>query len=159
MCEMPTSIAIRDALPEEAELLSNLAQRSKAHWGYSRQFMEACIAELTYQPDVIEDDNFNFVLAEMGSEIVGFYATKRLSQSQYEMEALFVEPQHIGLGIGRELIENSLAHISKNRGTTLLVQGDPNSEDFYLAIGGRQVGSRESGSIPGRFLPLFEISA
>jgi hypothetical protein len=29
--------------------------------------------------------------------------------------------------------------------------------DFYRTVGARQVGSRESGSIPGRFLPLFEI--
>jgi hypothetical protein len=34
---------IRDARPDEAALLSDLAMRSKAHWGYD---------ELTFTPDL-----------------------------------------------------------------------------------------------------------
>jgi len=34
-------------------LLSNLAFRSKAHWGYSDEFMAACRDELTYSSEKI----------------------------------------------------------------------------------------------------------
>ena len=43
-------------------------------------------------------------------------------------------------------------------GSTLTIQGDPNAEKFYLAAGARHSGTRESASIPGRFLPTFSIS-
>ena len=39
----------------------------------------------------------------------------------------------------------------------LIVQGDPNAESFYRAAGGICTGQSESGSVPGRFLPLFRI--
>jgi hypothetical protein len=44
---MTESITIRQAIFGEGQLLSDLAFRSKAYWGYSSEFMEACQAELT----------------------------------------------------------------------------------------------------------------
>ena len=35
------TLSIREARPDEAELLSELAFRSKAHWGYDAEFLEA----------------------------------------------------------------------------------------------------------------------
>jgi len=88
---------------------------------------------------------------------MGFYAIERVSKTEYELEALFVDPKYIGTGCGRRLIKHALKNVATKGGEILVIQGDPNSEEFYLAAGGHQIGSRESGSIPGRFLPLFEI--
>ncbi|MEE8545291.1 MAG: hypothetical protein V3T29_05715 [Alphaproteobacteria bacterium] len=41
---------IRPARPGEAAALTDLALRSKAHWGYDAAFMAACRAELTVTP-------------------------------------------------------------------------------------------------------------
>ena len=41
---------IRPARSGEAKALSDLALRSKAHWGYDAAFMAACRAELTVTP-------------------------------------------------------------------------------------------------------------
>lgn len=155
---MTTSIALRCAVPEEASFLSSLSLRSKAHWGYSEDFIKSCVEELTFTPGQLENDDFNFVVAQTDQAIVGFYATKRLTLTQFELEALFVEPKHIGFGIGRQLIEHALDSIRTSNGAVLRIQGDPNAENFYIAAGGRKIGSKESGSIPGRYLPLFEIS-
>jgi predicted N-acetyltransferase YhbS len=73
------------------------------------------------------------------------------------MDALFVDPDHIGTGVGRTLMNHALQLLSQCGAAHLLIQGDPNATRFYLAAGGRQVGTRESASIPGRFLPMFEI--
>lgn len=154
---MTISIVFRTAVSEEATFLSSLALRSKSHWGYSEDFIKSCVEELTFSPDQLQNDDFNFVVAESGHTIVGFYATKRLSAAEFELEALFVEPKHIGSGLGRQLIEHALESIRNSDGKFLRIQGDPNAEEFYLAAGGRKIGSRESGSIPGRYLPLFEI--
>jgi len=151
-------ISIREARPHEAEHLSGLALRSKGHWGYSEAFLAACAAELTIHPQQIEGEQMDVVVAERSGKIAGFYALAPVSASAFELHALFVEPQHIGSGIGRVLLEHALALVATRSGTTLLIQGDPHAEEFYLAAGARLIGSRESGSIAGRLLPMYEIA-
>ena len=150
-------LTLRDAAPGEAEELSALALRSKAHWRYSKEFIESCKRELTYRPGQIADEKFDFVVAELDSVVAGFYALEAISPKQYELEALFVEPEHIGKGIGRTLMQHAVNTVAAKSGESVLIQGDPNAEKFYLAAGAKPIGTRESGSIPGRQLPLFEI--
>jgi N-acetylglutamate synthase-like GNAT family acetyltransferase len=151
------SITIRDARPEEAAFLSALALRSKAHWGYSQEFIRSCEKELTFQSKQIADDKHYFSVGELDSVIAGFYALESISTQQFELEALFVEPNHIGKGIGRGMLQHALNVVAARSGESVLIQGEPNAEKFYLAAGAKQIGTRESGSIPGRTLPLFEI--
>jgi GNAT superfamily N-acetyltransferase len=154
---MPDLITIRDAAPDEAAYLSALALRSKAYWGYSREFIQSCKTELTYRPSQIADERYHFVVAQLDAAAVGFYALEAISPRQFELEALFVDPQHIGAGVGRQLMQHALDSVAAKSGESLLIQGDPNAEKFYLAAGAKLIGTRESGSISGRHLPLFEI--
>ncbi len=151
------TILIRNARPDEATTLNALAMRSKAYWGYSNEFMEACREELSVLPGAIESDKFHYAVAERRGEIVGYYALERLSASAFELEALFVEPAHIGSGVGWALITHAKRYAAGAGGRVLVIQGDPNAASFYRAAGGALTGSRESASIPGRFLPMFEI--
>jgi len=154
---MISSSTFRKAIPNDARVLSALALRSKAHWGYSREFLKMCESELTVQAHQIENSNLDYVVAEVCSTVVGFYALKKTSKEKFELEALFVEPEHIGTGLGRRLIRHALDAVKGQGGESLRIQGDPNAENFYLAAGGKCIGTRESASIPGRLLPLFEI--
>jgi GNAT superfamily N-acetyltransferase len=149
--------SIRDACPDEAELLSELAIRSKAHWGYSPEFLESCRSELAVDANRIGSDDFKCKVAADTNGILGFYIVEKISEGVYELEALFVEPEHIGKGIGRLLVQHAIKLLSESRASRLIIQGDPNAARFYVAAGARQVGFRESNSIPGRHLPLFEI--
>ena len=61
---------IRTAKAEENEALSGLAMRSKAHWNYDADFLEACRQDLTYtQQDI--SHHIVYVIEEMG-QVVGF---------------------------------------------------------------------------------------
>lgn len=151
------TIIIRDAAPDEATLLSDLALRSKAYWGYSDEFMDACRHELTIRPSSIKSDRIQYAVAERRFKVAGFYAIARLSVSEFELEALFVEPLHIGSGVGRALMNHAKYHAAALGGRIIIVQSDPNAEKFYRAAGGRPAGVQESKSIPGRFLPTLEI--
>ncbi|HSS64204.1 MAG TPA: GNAT family N-acetyltransferase [Gammaproteobacteria bacterium] len=146
---------IRPAAASEAAQLSALALRSKAHWGYSAAFIEACREELTYDSDYL-GTNTVFV-AESDAGIVGFYALERISESEAELTAMFVEPKHIGRGIGCALITHAKETARGSGFRSIIIQGDPNAVAFYQAAGGARCGERESGSIPGRVLPLFRI--
>jgi len=148
---------IRPAKLEERHVLSTLALRSKAYWGYSSGFMDRCRAELSISADDMLNSQRDYVLAEAKDEILGYYALERLSADAYELEALFVAPEYIGQGIGKALIEHAKSSARKGEGKFMLIQGDPNATSFYLAAGGVQIAERESGCIPGRYLPEFKI--
>lgn len=149
---------IREAARHESDLLSDLAFRSKAHWGYSDEFMAACRDELTVDAARAENDDYRCFVATEGGFILGFYLLVPCAGRGAELEALFVEPAHIGKGVGRALIAHALRQARMLGADKLLIQGDPNATGFYLAAGARHMGERESVSIPGRFLPLFEIA-
>ena len=146
---------IRQALQSEAKHLSELAFRSKSYWGYSDRFMQACLKELTLDQRYIES-NPTFVI-EVERSTVGFYSLERVSASAAELGYLFVEPTFIGKGYGRKLMahaQQEALHLGYNQ---IIIQGDPNAEQFYRAAGGSVVGTRKSTSIPDRELPLFRI--
>ncbi len=161
--EIPTRVMnvpcdIRPAQGSEAAQLSSLALQAKAHWGYDEDFMADCVEELTWTEDHINDPWIQFSVAQIRDQRVGFYAIAQLTAGVFELEALFVEPEHIGTGIGRTLMQHAMQAVREAGGHTLLIQGDPNAERFYLAAGAVRCGYRESGSIPGRMLPMFRLA-
>ena len=147
---------INKALPAQAAELSDLAFRSKAFWGYSAQFMRQCRAELTYSSDYIE--NAICYVLEDENQLVGFYLLGSLDQSNCELEGLFVEPQAIRKGYGRKLVDHAKSLAVKKGFKKIIIQSDPNSLDFYIAVGAVQFGLKPSLSIPGRDLPMLELS-
>ncbi|HEY0681476.1 MAG TPA: GNAT family N-acetyltransferase [Steroidobacter sp.] len=148
---------VRPARPDEARLLSDLALRSKAHWGYSAEFLAAVRNELSYRVEQIESADMSFTVLEVDGAPVGFYALKLLTATEVELDSLFVEPHFIGRGLGRKLIEHAKLAATGLGARRMIIQGDPNATAFYVAAGGVLTGTRESGSIPGRLLPTFAI--
>lgn len=157
LCNASIFPTIRNAKPEEAKELSDLAMRSKAYWGYSKQLMEACRDELTITSEKIIAGYYRYVVAELDTNLIGFYAIEKYTEKEFELEALFVEPAHIGTGAGKALMVHAKRAVKDLGGTILVIQGDPNAEKFYRAAGGRLIGMRESASISERSLPLFII--
>jgi len=148
---------VRAARSAEANALSALALRSKAFWGYPPEFIEACRGELTYNSHQLEGKSFDFAVCQLSDHLVGFYGIEHCDDDLFELCALFVEPEFIGQGYGRLLMESAKQKARELGADCLTVQGDPNAGSFYTAAGGIFIGNRESSSIPGRFLPLFRI--
>jgi len=146
---------IRCATPPDAQPLTDISFRSKAHWGYSREFMEACRAELCVTPEHLNRATFSYWVVEQGNNIAGFYAIQQLTEHEAELDALFVLPEHMGKGIGGALMQHALSYARQRGFSTLNVQSDPHAEAFYLAAGATLIGKQESGSIAGRQLPLL----
>ena len=147
-----TSVTIRPAEPEEAEALTALTLRSKAHWGYDAEFMDAVRAELTLTRATIAEQEV-FVLEEHGV-IAGFYALI-LHEHEAELSMLFIDPPAIGRGFGRVLFEHAAREARALGATEMMIDSDPFAEAFYLALGAERIGEAPSGSIPGRMLPLL----
>jgi len=151
-------IGIRKARKNEAGSLSDLAMCSKAYWGYSTAFMEACRKELLVTEDMLGNRSSHYAVAEKQGALVGFYSLDGVSDSDVELSLFFVAPNYIGSGVGRILFDHAKCHAKTAGGITLHIQSDPNAEGFYRAVGATLIGKRESSSIPGRFLSVFSIS-
>ena len=147
---------IRQALPNEVEYLSGLAFRSKSYWGYSDQFMQACLEELTVNERYIEN-NPTFVL-EDARNIIGFHSLEHISAAEVELSFLFIDPAFIGKGYGRKLMMHAQEEARQLGYEKMIIQGDPNAERFYRSAGGSIIGTRKSASIPNRELPIFCIN-
>ncbi len=56
------------------------------------------------------------------------------------------------------LIEHAKRTATALGAQRLVIQSDPYAARFYRAAGGAQTGESESASVPGRYLPTFEIA-
>jgi len=147
-------IRIRQGLPADASKLSEIAFRSKAHWGYDDNFMESCRGELTYDGSDFPATYFGILEDPI---TLGFYALDIHTKDKIEMTALFIEPEYIGKGYGKALMNHAKIQAKVFGAKELFVQADPNAEGFYLAMGGVNDGNKESASIPGRYLPVLKF--
>lgn len=146
---------IRRARPDEAEALCAIAFRSKAHWGYSDELMEACREELSVTGEDVEQHPV-FVVHE-GAEPLGFYTLEPLPDGAIELGHLFVEPRAIGRGLGAQLMAHACDQARARGHRLLVIQSDPNAEGFYVGCGAKRVGVQASASVRGRELPLLEL--
>jgi GNAT superfamily N-acetyltransferase len=147
-----TSVRTPPARPDEAPALSALAMRSKAHWGYSAEFMQSCRASLTIKP--AHCDGSSLLVAERDGQFVGF-ARVVGSPADGELSDLWVDPDAMGQGVGRTLFTAITQQARKLGFRSLRIDSDPNAETFYLHIGAVRIGETPSTAIPGRVLPLL----
>ncbi|MFJ9773868.1 GNAT family N-acetyltransferase [Kitasatospora sp. NPDC101157] len=145
---------IRPARPDEAGVLTGIALRAKAYWGYDEAFMAACREELTVDAAAVE--RASTVVAEDGGRVLGF-AALTVAPPSGELAMLFVEPDRIGGGIGRALFEHVRERARAAGLHRFTIDSDPNAEPFYLAMGATRIGSTPSGSVPGRELPQLVL--
>lgn len=146
------SVIIRAARPEEAAALTELALRSKAHWGYDAAFMEACRDDLTLTPELIAQ---TFVIAD-DETITGLYTLDLAhGADSADLLNLFVAPEAIGQGYGGRLWHHAADRARAAGKRWLYVESDPHAQAFYERMGAVQVGTVLSGCIAGRTLPLL----
>lgn len=142
---------IRAARPGEAEALTALVIRSKAHWGYDEAFMAAAVPDLQFtENDIAESD---VLVAERDGVLVGMVA---VDDREARLGWLFVHPDAIGSGVGRALLGAALAHARERGIDALELDSDPHAEPFYTAHGAERVGTAPVAST-GRVLPRLRI--
>ncbi|MER8002512.1 GNAT family N-acetyltransferase [Streptomyces sp. NPDC095613] len=148
-------VLIRPARATEAGILTDLALRSKSHWGYDAEFLEACREELTVGASEVA--RRRALVADRDGHILGF-TTLEGEPPVGVLGMMFVEPRTIGRGIGRLLFDSTLAAGRDLGFTRLTIDADPNAEPFYRAMGAVRTGDVPSGSIAGRVLPRLVVT-
>ena len=148
---------IRPARLEEAEALSSLCKRSKAHWGYDAEFLRRADASLNVTPQEIERGRV--LVCEDADLVTGVISVVPMAEpNTYDLMHLFVEPGAIKSGVGRALFNAAVSFMRKRGGKKLLILSDPNAAEFYRRLGAIDIGEAPSDAIPERLLPLLEFS-
>lgn len=144
---MSKASTIRPAAPAERQALEDLQRRASLNNPGDR---EALLAN----PDAIhlpleQVASGDVVLLEADGRIQGFAAIVRRDDGNAELDALFVEPDTWGRGVGRALVDHC-ATMARERGATALhVVGNPHAEGFYKACGFEIVGATGTRFGPG----------
>ncbi len=148
-------VIIRQASPDEAAALTQIANEAKRHWGYPENWIQHWRADLTISSDFIS--NNEVYVAEREGEVIGFYALV-VGNRRAELEHMWVAPPHIGTGVGKELFVHAMQKAAGENVSTIEISSDPNAEGFYEKMGARRI-SEDSSEIEGqeRTLPRLTI--
>src|SRR5262245_28688300 len=116
-------LTIRQAIPAEAAILSNIAVKAKAHWGYSQEQLDLWGREfLTVSPDYISDHHV--WAACIHAVAVGFSGVS-IHDTEAELDHLWILPAYIGQGIGRQLFLYTAKRIREIGYPELIFTSDP----------------------------------
>ena len=149
---------IRAARPSEAEALSALCTRSKAHWGYDAEFMRLSAASLTVTPELIAGGRV-VVAEDSAGRVLGVAALVPMEETgSYDLDHLFVEPEALKRDVGQALMRAAVTIARDEGAARLMILADPNAAAFYERMGAIRIGDAPSDSIPGRTPPLFRLN-
>lgn len=144
--------SIRDAHADEASALEALHRRSSDVWDEDR-------AHLADHPDAIEPPHQAIaegrvrVAVDAADHPVGFSVVLPVEDGTCELDDLFVEPDSMGRGVGRLLVEDVAARANAAGATRLGVIANPRAVGFY-----ERLGFRVTGEAPTRFGPAPRMS-
>lgn len=149
-------ISIRRVVPKEADVLTHIALSAKAHWAYPERWMEIWTPLLTFSSEYFEE-NKSWV-AEIDGAPIGFYTLQDKNGIAW-IENLWVLPNYMGQGVGRQLFLNAISRAREMGCKTLQLEADPNAVGFYEKMGMLTIDER-IGELEGkpRILPIMEIS-
>uniref|UniRef100_UPI0040477E4A GNAT family N-acetyltransferase n=1 Tax=Roseivirga sp. TaxID=1964215 RepID=UPI0040477E4A len=140
---------IEKAKVEDLATLNRIIWEAKIHWGYPDEWMEMWRDELTLQPS---DLALQQIYVIKSTAILGLCAIKE-EADHYEISHLWIDPQQMKKGLGKQLLKTSIALTALNH-KPILVEADPNAEAFYQSLSFTTYGKKAS-QIEGRFLPLM----
>jgi GNAT superfamily N-acetyltransferase len=146
---------IQRAKPEHAKELTALTIASKRHWNYPESWIQAWLPSLTITSEyILANETW---AAVDGETCVAYCSLKQDSESLW-LDNLWILPEFMGQGIGRELFHHALERGLSLGAATLKIESDPNAQDFYEKMGARKIGERHS-VVEGqpRVLPVMEI--
>ncbi|MEO7970781.1 MAG: GNAT family N-acetyltransferase [bacterium] len=147
---------IRRATIDDTTTLTNLAHAAKRYWGYPEQWIKQWQNELTISNDFVNENEVYLLVSE--DKVRGFYALV-LRDEKAELEHLWVSPQHIGTGVGKELFTHAMQRAADRDVSEVELSADPNAEGFYQKMGAHRIGEvRADMDNKPRTVPRLAIS-
>jgi ribosomal protein S18 acetylase RimI-like enzyme len=143
------ALRIRDAEPAEALALEALHRRSSDVWDENRDDLAANPDAIQPPHEAIADGRVR-VAIDGADRVLGFSIVLAVENEACELDDLFVEPDAMGQGIGRLLVEDVVARAAAAGASRVEVIANPRAVGFYERLGFEVTGeaSTRFGSAP-----------
>ena len=128
---------IRRADRTDAAVLTAVAHAAKRHWNYPEAWILEWREQLTVTPTYV--DEHRVFVVEVDGTVGGFYALNGNSPV-IELDHMWLDPEHIGHGLGRRLVEHCIAEARAGGSRSIEIDSDPHAEAFYAHLGARRIG-------------------
>lgn len=149
---MAPELEIRPATPGEEDALESLQFRASLIWEEQRADLERNRDIVSLTPGAIDESRV--LVATIGDRLVGFAEWVVVSEAEWELEGLFVEPSEMRRGIGSRLFAEVRALAVDRNARAVRVIAQPGARKFYERLGFR---GREE--VPTRFGTAIRMRA
>jgi GNAT superfamily N-acetyltransferase len=148
-----TDVHIRQARPDEGELLREIAIASKGFWGYDPEVVRHWAAGGDFTAEGLARKAVH--VAEVNGRVVGWAGLIPRGDLCW-LDDLWIEPSSIGTGIGSRLFRHA-AHVAEELGASRMEwEAEPNALGFYERMGGRYLRDSEPSEW-GRVLQVMGV--
>lgn len=147
---------IRLATLRDLNDLNELMRLSKAYWGYDHEFMNQFM--LKFEITAFYLSKSETYLINENDKIIGFYSFSTNDNGDLELDNLFLHPDVIGVGKGKELWQLCIKTARQQGAKTFVLWSDPHAEGFYFKMGCQKIGERLSPLMPNRYPPIFKYT-
>ena len=149
----PIGIRITPAREESLDDINELIARSKAYWNWPEGYLDQALPLHRIGPAYVRS-NQCFEVLDAHDRLVAFISVV-VSDARVVLDNLWVMPELIGNGIGRQACEH-VFRLARERGwTQLWVLPEPPAEGFYVKAGFVDTGERVPSRVPDG--PVFSI--
>jgi GNAT superfamily N-acetyltransferase len=140
-------VEIRDARPDERDVLRDLHRRSSLIWAADRPHLEAHPEVFGVAAEAIAEGRARVAVGSWG-RLLGFSVTASREPGIRELDDLFVDPGAMRGGIGTALVEDVVAQAAAHGDREIAVTANPDAVGFY-----ERVGFIAGEPVPTRFRP------
>jgi GNAT superfamily N-acetyltransferase len=147
----PTGSRIVGAREQSLANINGLIARSKAHWNWPEGYLEKALPLHRVSPTYLRS-NPCFEVLDGRDQLIAFFSIV-VSDARVVLDNLWVTPELIGNGIGRQACENVFRLAREQGWTELWVFPDPPAVGFYVKMGFSDSGERVPSRVPGG--PIF----
>jgi N-acetylglutamate synthase-like GNAT family acetyltransferase len=144
---VPVVERIRDAMPDEVEVLESLLRRSSSIWEADRGPLAGDPDDVELAPDAIREQRVR-VAVGANERLVGFSVVLPTRKRVCELDSLFVDPDFLRRGVGRSLMADVVERARGEHAKRLDVIADPRAAGFYERMGFRSAGQVTTWSGP-----------
>ena len=99
--------------------------------------MLAATEELRVLEKDITNTDVHYFTATKGEALVGFYSLESFGENSIELGSMFISPEHIGCGIGKQLMHHAIQNAQTFKVSRLVIQSDPNAIGLLYRNGWR----------------------
>jgi len=153
MTAEPLEVRIIPAREESLARINDLIVRSKSYWNWPADYLRQALPLHEIEPSYLRR-NQCFELLDVNDQLVAFLCVAA-TDARVVLDNLWVRPDLIGKGVGRQACEHVFRLAREHDWTELWVVPDHPAVGFYEKMGFSDTGERVPSRVPGG--PVFSV--